>query len=362
LVYRRYVIAEILKSAGAVFLLVVAVYSCDCAIVYLDETLSLSLPAALAGLLVLLRIAIALEVILPVTLFLAILIALGRLYRDSEMTAFCACGLGVPHVLRVVVLLAVPVALVTAFTSLVVRPAGWTRIYHILDEAQAQFDISRLSPKTFLEVRSGQAVFFVEEVYAGEGRAEGVFVRVADADGWKIIRAREMRQSGDAGGARALIFQDGTLYEPPLRGGPWKISRFQQARYPVPDEAPEGTRYRRKATPTGQLVGSARLEDIAELQWRLSAPLSVLLLSVLAVPLSKSNPRKGKFARVGIAIVIFAIYFQLFVLARTWVDDGTVTPLPGIWWVPLLLAGTTLWLLGRSGDMCSPRWKRPPAG
>ena len=251
MVYRRYFIAEILKSAGAVFLLVVAVYSCDCAIVYLDETISLSLPAALAGLLVLLRIAIALEVILPVTLFLAILIALGRLYRDSEMTAFCACGLGVPHVLRVVVLLAVPVALVTAFTSLVVRPAGWTRIYRILDEAQAQFDISRLSSKTFLEVRSGQAVFFVEEVNAGEGHAEGVFVRVADADGWKVIRARQMSQSGDAGGARTLIFR--TAASTNLRCGAvrGRFPGFSRPGIPSPTRPPKAPATAARRRPPG---------------------------------------------------------------------------------------------------------------
>lgn len=362
MIYRRYIVSEILKSAGAVLLLVAVIYSCDCAIVYLDETLSLSLPAALAGLLVVLRIAIALEVILPVTFFLAVIIALGRLHRDSEMTALCACGVGMPHVLRVVVVLSLPVAIVSAFTSLVVRPEGWARIYRVLDEAQAQFDISRLSPKSFLDIRSGQAVFFVEEVHPGNRMAEGVFVRVADADGWKVIWARQMTQVGQDGGPRTLIFRDGSVYEPPLQGGPGKVSRFQQAEYPIPDPAPERTRYRRKATPTAHLVGSTRLEDITELQWRLSAPLSVLLLSVLAVPLSKSNPREGKFARVGIAIVIFAVYFQLFVLARTWVDAGTVAPLPGIWWVPLLLAGTTLWLLWRSGDMCSPRRKRPSAG
>jgi lipopolysaccharide export system permease protein len=87
------------------------------------------------------------------------------------------------------------------------------------------------------------------------------------------------------------------------------------------------------------------------MQWRLSTPLSTLLLALLGVPLSQSNPRKGKFANLGLAIVIFAFYYQLFVIAKTWVEKGKVPPLPGIWWVPALLAGLTVVLLWRTGEV-----------
>jgi len=67
--------------------------------------------------------------------------------------------------------------------------------------------------------------------------------------------------------------------------------------------------------------------------------------------LSQSNPRKGKFANLGLAIVIFAFYYQLFVIAKTWVEKGVVSPLLGIWWVPALLAGLTVVLLWRTGEV-----------
>jgi lipopolysaccharide export system permease protein len=93
------------------------------------------------------------------------------------------------------------------------------------------------------------------------------------------------------------------------------------------------------------------LEDIAELQWRWSTPLSTLLLALLGVPLSKSNPRQGKFAKMGAAVILFAFYYQLFVVAKTWVEKGAVPPLPGIWWVPALLVAVILFLLWRSGEV-----------
>jgi lipopolysaccharide export system permease protein len=110
-------------------------------------------------------------------------------------------------------------------------------------------------------------------------------------------------------------------------------------------------RYRRKSASTLQLIGSPRQEDIAELQWRLSTPLSTILLAMLGVPLSKSNPRRGKYAKLGVAIVIFAFYYQMFVIAKTWVEKSLVSPLIGIWWVPLMLTLLAVFFLWRTGEV-----------
>jgi lipopolysaccharide export system permease protein len=350
-VYKRYLISEILKSAAAIFIVVTIIFATDCATSYLAEAIEKSLPAAIVGFLILLRVSIAMEVILPITFFLAVIIALGRLYKDSEMTAFSACGIGMPHVLKLVFILSLPMALMAAYASLCIRPAAWTKIYQVFDEAEIQFDISRLNPNSFLEIRSGKVVFFSNEVRDNDQSAQSVFVRIADGPKRQIIRAQEMMQAEDADGQRLLLFRNGSMYEIPSKGEPVTISRFSQAHYSLPTENPSNSRYRRKATATGQLVGSSRLEDIAELQWRLSAPLSTLLLALAGVPLSKSNPRKGKFARIGVAIVLFAFYFQLFVIARTWVDKAVVHPSIGIWWVPALLTGLALMLLWRTREV-----------
>jgi lipopolysaccharide export system permease protein len=350
-IYQRYFISEIWKTAAAIFAVVVTIYASDCAINYMAEALTGSLPPGMVGLLILLRVSIALEVILPVTFFLAVIIAMGRLYKDLEMTAFSACGLGMDRVLKLVCVLSLPVALAAAFASLHIRPHAWAKIYRVMDEAQTRFDISRLSPNTFFEMHRGKVVFFAEEVQPDLNSAQRVFVRVADGDRWKVIRARKMIQDEGVDGRRSLRFQDGSLYEPPNGSRAGKITRFTEARYPLADESETGSRYRRKATATPQLLGSARLEDITELQWRLSAPLSTLLLALLGVPLSKSSPRQGKFARIAIAILVFAIYFQLFVVARTWVDTAVLPPVPGIWWVPGLLAGLTLLVLRQTGEV-----------
>ena len=85
------------------------------------------------------------------------------------------------------------------------------------------------------------------------------------------------------------------------------------------------------------LVVSHAPEDVAELQWRLSTPVSMLLLGLLGVPLSRAKPRQSKYAKMGTAILIYSGYYLLCTSARTWVQHGTMPSLPGIWWAPALL-------------------------
>lgn len=351
MIYQRYLICEILKAAAAIFGVVTVIFASDCAVNYLGQAIAGTFPPAMVGHLILLRVGIAMEVILPVTFFLAVIVALGRLDKDLEMTAFSACGIGLLQVLKVVFVLSLPVAMTAAYASLCIRPEGWTTIYRVLDEAESQFDLAMLNPNAFLEIRAGRVVFFAREVHDAEHSAQNVFVRMVDGENRRVIRARQMIQTESAGSQRELLFRDGSLYEIPARGQAVRVSRFDQAHYSMPAEPAHNSRYRRKATPTEQLIGSQRLHDIAELQWRISAPLSTVLLGLFGVLLSRGNPRKGRFARVGAAIVVFAFYFQLFVIARTWVDKGVLPPLIGIWWVPALLSGAMLVLLWRSGDV-----------
>jgi lipopolysaccharide export system permease protein len=88
---------------------------------------------------------------------------------------------------------------------------------------------------------------------------------------------------------------------------------------------------------TSALFGDDDPKTIAELQWRLSMPLSVLLLSLLAVPLAHTSPRAGRYSRIAVAILIYIPYANLLVLARKWVAAGSVPAWLGLWWVHVLV-------------------------
>jgi len=352
LILQRYIILEILKPAAAILIVLVIILASYSAITYLAQAVAGSLPPSTVGLLILLRIGMSLEVLLPTTFYLSVVIALGRLYKDSEMTALSACGVGILGVVRPVFLLSLPVAVLAGTASLYIRPESYEKIYRVMDQAQTEFDISRLEADNFLEIGNGKYMFFAEEVGDSQNGAQRVFIRVAEGDERQVIQAQRMTQGEtDAKGQRVLVFREGAFYEFPVEGSQGTISRFEQAEYPLPADAAGGSRYRRKAADSQELFKSSRLEDIAELQWRLSTPLSTLLLALVGVPLSKSNPRRGKYAKIGLAIIIFAVYYQLFVIAKTWVEKAVVTPWVGIWWVPFLMALLAVFLLWRTGEV-----------
>ncbi len=350
MILQRYIISEILKPAAAILTVLVIIFASYSAVTFLAQAVAGSLPPGTVGMLILLRIGMALEILLPTTFYLSVIIALGRLYKDSEMTALSACGVGIADVLKPVFMLSLPLAALAACASLYIRPEAYEKIYQIQDQAQAQFDISRLEADHFLDVQSGKYVFFAEGVGNKQEGAQQVFIRIEEGANRQVIQAQRMIQGeAERDGQRTLYFREGMLYEFPTSGPGGKITRFDQAEYPMPVE--NTARYRRKSASTLQLIGSPRQEDIAELQWRLSTPLSTILLAMLGVPLSKSNPRRGKYAKLGVAIVIFAFYYQMFVIAKTWVEKSLVSPLIGIWWVPLVLTLLAVFFLWRTGEV-----------
>ena len=241
MILKRYVIMEILKPAAAILFVLVIIFASYTAVTYLSEAVAGSLPPGTVGMMILLRIGMALEVLLPTTFYLSVIIALGRLYKDSEMTALSACGVGITGVLKPVALLSLPVAVLAGWASLSIRPQSYVEIYRIKAQAQVEFDISRLEPDNFLDLENGKYVFFAESVKEPRARGRaGSSSGSKEGSNRKVIQAERMIQGPeDETGAKKLLFSNGTFYEFPVAGEGGKISRFNQAEYPMPNDAPE---------------------------------------------------------------------------------------------------------------------------
>jgi lipopolysaccharide export system permease protein len=101
------------------------------------------------------------------------------------------------------------------------------------------------------------------------------------------------------------------------------------------------------AKPTRDLLRSGALADRAELHWRIAWPLSLFVLALIAVPLSRTSPREGRYARLGIALFVYLIYQNLLFTARLWVERGITADAVGMWWVHAVAALLGLWMLAR---------------
>ncbi len=342
----RYIMREIIKPTVTICVVLIFIFGCYTASRYLADAVSGQLPGTTVIFFILLKIAIALEVLLPTTLYLSVVVALGRLYKDSEMTALFACGVSMGRILRPVFYTALVIALIVASLSLFIRPWAYDKYYRLKAHAEANFDLTRMKGGTFYEIEDGKRVIFAEKVNHRQNQAERVFIRSERADTLQVIYARQANQSIDrASGKQILVFTDGYLYEFSRTGEEGRVIQFEQSAMPLEPKENLRLKYRVKSASTGSLARSDDSEEIAEFQWRLSTPVATVLLAMLGVPLSRSSPRRGKYAKVTTAVVIFAVYYNLSALTKKWVEKGVLDTIPGIWWIQLLLAGLLLVLL-----------------
>ena len=353
----RYIIHEIGKPMVVICTVLIAIFASYSAAEYLADAVSGLFPPGAVLLMLVLRIAIALEVLLPTTLYLSVVIALGRMYRDSEMVALSSCGVGMARILRSVFYFALIVSLLVAALSIFVRPWAYKKVYGLKTLAKEDFDISRMEPGNFYEIKSAHMVIFAEEVDHQRHRIGKVFIRIKEGQRLQVIWARQVFQpEKTVDGRRPLLLRDGFLYEFTRSGARGKTTEFAEATYLVASPEAVAVKYKRRAASTGYLMRSDKLEDIAELQWRLSTAISTVLLALLGVPLSRTTPRQGKYVKLVAAVIIFAIYYNVTVVAKNWVEKGVLDAIPGIWWVPALLAGCIMALLWKSGEVL--RWRR----
>ena len=287
--------------------------------------------------------------LIPLSLYLGILLAHGRFYRDNEIAVMQACGVGWLDLMRptaaVGLLGVVLIGLLTVFAS------PWSARYEqvIKQRAREQSALALLTPGRFIESGDGGIVLFVGEGNESRTRFGDVFMyRARENEPPVIDSARHATyQRDEDSGNEYLVFDDGQTVVGRAGEANFTVTDFRRQGVLRPGGDEDAPRLRQKGKTLSQLWGTGDPADQAELQWRVSIPLAALLLALLAVPLSYTSPREGRFGKIGLAILIYIPYANLLVLSRKWIAAGTVPAWVGLWPVHLLVIALTLWLLGR---------------
>ena len=345
---------------GVMLAVLVSLFSAYSTTHYLEDAVYGLMPLSTVLRLTLLKIVISLEVLIPVTLYLSVIVGLGRLYKDGEITALFAAGIGLRRVLAVVLALSLLVSFLVASLSLWVRPWAYEHSFWLKAKAKAEFDFNRLTAGRFYDIGEGNQFIFIDKIDHQQNSAEGVFIQKDKDDMLEFLYAREAQQQLDPrSGRKIIVFTDGCVYEFPRSGKEgWSAMEFSQFTLSLWPKEITPSEYKIKTASSIYLAHSKIPPDIAELQWRFWAPLSTILLALLGVPLSRTIPQEGKYAKVATAMFIFAFYYSLGSLAKIWVEQTFVPPLPGIWWVQGLLIGVLLILLHQPSQQFRLRRKR----
>jgi lipopolysaccharide export system permease protein len=273
-----------------------------------------------------------LTILVPIGLFLSIMLALGRLYRDSEMPAMMACRVGPVDIYRPLSWLLIPLALAVGWLSMEVAPNALTQIERISLEARRQADLTSIEPGRFTSDESEGSVVYAENVVAGT--IEKVFLQRQTEKGVEVVIAKRGEQvASDDPNTRFFVLHDGRRYEGVPGTANFRVMEFAEHGIPYRLPEVEDPELEPRAMRTADLLLSTDKLELAELHWRFGIPLATLVLAILAVPLSRSRPREGRYGRLAIGLLVFIIYFNLLSAGKAWLEKEAVSTWMGLWWV-----------------------------
>jgi lipopolysaccharide export system permease protein len=287
-----------------------------------------------------------LSVIVPVGLLLAVILTLGRMYHDSEMAALQACGFGPTRLLAPLYCFAAVIALGLAWLVFVQVPRADAQVQLLRTSAIKEAQFGQLDAGRFRSFSGGDAVFYAERVDQ-EGVLHNVFVQRETAGRIEVALAETATYSKASQGTHLVTLFNGRRYEGVPGKQDFRVIEFREHGIPIAAPAETLTLTDPDTKPTRALLGSKAPSDIAQLQFRTSTPLMALVLTLIAVPLSRLRPRQGRYARVGFAIVVYFVYSNLLSAAKIWIEKGDLPPVLGVWWVHAAALAFGLYLVMR---------------
>jgi lipopolysaccharide export system permease protein len=291
-----------------------------------------------------LKIIVAGVAFLPAAIFMSVLMVLGRMYRDQEMSAVSSAGGGAGTIYRAVFLLVFPLSVLAAGLSMYAAPWAESRTTQLMHQDQESADLRGIGAGKFSEYSQGDLVFYVEKI-GDDKRMQGVFVQNRQHGNVGIINAETGRLE-DLPDGRYMVLKNGER----IQGQPGTVNYVieQFAEYAVRIDTKEtAVNFGREAVAFDALMSSDQIIDIAELQRRFSIPLGIMMLGFIAVPLAQLSPRGGVYGNMLIGFLIYFSYGNLISVSQSWVIKETIPAWLGIFGVNFLLLLTGGVLLAR---------------
>ncbi len=361
----RYLIREVFKAQIAVLFVLLAIFISQHFVRVLANASDGEFPASLVMTLLGLNLPYLAVLVLPLSLFLGILLAHGRMYAESEMVVLHGVGVSEWYITRVTLLLAVANMLFTGYLSIFVTPWAEEKQNQVLESAQSEAGLAAITQGRFQTSSNGRAVLFVERIDRNN-QLDKVFVAqlpsLDDESGLSnIVMAKGGSVVEDGFGGQRLQLNDGVQYQGTPKKVDYQVVQFGGYQMQIKEQEVDERRRRLSALPIKDLMVIDGPEATAEFHWRLAIPLSIPLLTLIAVPMARVNVRQGKFAKMFPAILLYLGYFGLMIAGRKSLEDGVIPAYLGMWWIHASALVLGILLLGKerpSGAKISGLFKR----
>ena len=330
-----YLAREILKSSAATLLILYVILVSNALGRVLADIADGDIPSRALWPVLLSHSMNILTLLLPVGVFLGIVFAFGRMYKDHEIVVMNACGIGYRDFYKPVAIVLLPLFAFSVYSSLWLNAKVQRNAQSIVDREEGQHEFQQIKPGQFNQSEDGDLVFFMEEISADKLELRDIIISQTGSRYRVLETADRGRQKiEESTGDLFLVIGPGERYEgEPGRLGHRLISYDQHGILIENKARQRGTRVHSEQLSPRELWGSPQLKHQIELHWRIATPIVLLILGLIAVPLSYIAPRQGRFGKVGFTLLIYIAYLNLMVITRAQLEAGTVPIALNFWWV-----------------------------
>jgi lipopolysaccharide export system permease protein len=266
--------------------------------------------------------------IITLSLFIACVATLSRMYGDSEMVIWFASGQGLGQFISPMFRFAWPILLVIALLALFVFPWSQLQIQELRQRFEKRNDVERIAPGQFQESAGGNRVFFIDKDSPGERNGTNVFVSSREGQTESVTTATRGRVEF-VGNDRFLFLEKGQQWLTRLDTGETRLTQFDRYQMLIDANVVKLTTVRNSnQSSTWQLIKEATPANQAELSWRLGLLFTAMNMVLLALALSAVNPRVGRSYHLGLALFVFVAYYNLLTVGQNWISTGRIGALP----------------------------------
>lgn len=350
----RYLTREVLASLTLITGLLFLILMSNEFVHQLNQVAGGKFAASILWKLIILESPRFLAIILPFSLFLAILFTYGRLYGDYEMTVLNACGFSLGRLTYMSLPFIFLLTVIVTGLNLWLNPYLLSYQNKLLNQTGTAVELQTVQPGSFQQTNGGHRIVYVESVSADHKTVKNIFLAQTNPQKlaskitpWTILSANSGYQMIDSVTKEPFfVAVEGKRYQGIPGQTEYYITQFQKYGIRI-DLDTSKTNNQQDALPSITLWNANQANKpsySSELQWRLSAPISILLLALLAIPLSRVNPRQGKYLHILPAIVIYIMYLNLLLVGRNWIENGDISYRWGLWWIHGLLILTIIFV------------------
>lgn len=291
--------------------------------------------------------------LLPISLFFSILIVYGKLFSNHELMVSFACGISWLRLVKITLVPALIIFFIECFLSLSFVPYMMKNLDILKKTAGKSAPLEFIQEGKLITLSDGKQVIYVEHINRKKQKLKDIFIYYK-RDGSKkpiIVTAPEGYPETGKNGNQYLVLKNGHYYQGIPGKTDFKTGTFDKATQFLASNYVKPVRHDLESISFTKLIQKDSAEASAELQWRISFPLAVLILTLIAIAVCRIKPRQGQFGKIIPGVLVFMVYFNFISLSRNWIGDGLIPTWIGVWWVHILFGG---WAIGMIKYMNGP--------